>query len=79
LTLMTPIGKESGNQNRSDRNRVIGKISETYANLCPSTRKPRVDGARLGCLGMMSVKAFGILVEARGEGVTPGGRAVARR
>jgi hypothetical protein len=25
--------KESGNQNRSDRNRVIGKISETYANL----------------------------------------------
>jgi len=24
------------------------KTSQTHANLCPSTRKPRVDGARLG-------------------------------
>jgi hypothetical protein len=32
------------------------QIAEVYANLCPSTRKPRVDGARLGCLGMSPLK-----------------------
>jgi hypothetical protein len=39
----------------------------------PISAHPREErawtGARLGCLGMTLVKAFGILVEARGEGV----------
>jgi hypothetical protein len=38
----------------------------------PISAHPREErawtGARLGCLGMTLVKAFGILIEARGEG-----------
>jgi hypothetical protein len=47
---------------------IGGVIAEVRANLCPSTRKPRVDGAQLGWLGIGACKYFGILVEARGEG-----------
>jgi hypothetical protein len=43
---------------------------ETHANLYPSTRKARADGALLGLAGMTQVKHFRILVEAQGEGVT---------
>ncbi len=38
------------------------KIPGTYANLYPSTRKPRVDGARLGWPWMNWSKSFEILI-----------------
>jgi hypothetical protein len=48
------------------RNRT--KPAQTCANLCPSTRTPRADEARLGWLGMTAGKCFGILVDGWGEG-----------
>jgi hypothetical protein len=45
-----------------------GLIAEVHAKLCPFTRKPRVDGARLGWLGIGACKYFGILVGGEGEG-----------
>jgi len=35
-----------------------GWKAEVYANLCPSTRKPRVDGARLGWPGMDPAQTY---------------------
>ena len=36
----------------------LGQVAEVYANLCPSTRKPRVDGARLGWPGMNPTQTY---------------------
>jgi hypothetical protein len=71
-----PVIGESGERkgktlpliNTDDTDQEWGGKVKVYANLRPSARRTRVDGARLECLGMTSVKSFGILVGARGEG-----------
>jgi hypothetical protein len=56
------IAEETQHQGRGVATRSLepyanrGEIAEVYANLCPSTRKPRVNGARLGWSGMTSLK-----------------------
>jgi len=61
-------GKISPLINTDDTDRKKAKNAEVHANLYPSTRTSRVDGARLGWLGMTLVKPFGILVEGQGGG-----------